>query len=244
MGQGRARGPHRVPDPGEGPDRGGRRAGAGRRRRRGASRYQRPGRSSPTSSWSRCRSRPSPSPCHPWPTPVPARSCATSSTPWSSTSWAQGRARGGGVRCRGVPGPDARRRVVSAFHDVSSRRLLRVDEPIDTHVLICGDDDEACHRVAHLANRIDGMWGVYCGPLRMSEYVENITPLILTINKLQDPGRAAHRRHRARAELAARPPRRRVGAKLTLGHPRLNGTVTPRRAPGPRGRGRPRAGAG
>lgn len=78
--------------------------------------------------------------------------------------------------------PDAR--VVSAFHDVSSRRLLRVDEPIDTHVLICGDDQEACHRVAHLANRIEGMWGVYCGPLRMSEYVENITPLILTINKL------------------------------------------------------------
>lgn len=78
--------------------------------------------------------------------------------------------------------PDAR--VVSAFHDVSSRRLLRVAEAIDTHVLICGDDQEACHRVAHLANRIDGMWGVYCGPLRMSEYVENITPLILTINRL------------------------------------------------------------
>lgn len=78
--------------------------------------------------------------------------------------------------------PEAR--VVSAFHDVSSRRLLRVDEAVDTHVLICGDDREACHRVAHLASRIDGMWGVYCGPLRMSEYVENITPLILTINRL------------------------------------------------------------
>lgn len=75
-------------------------------------------------------------------------------------------------------------RVASAFHDVSSRRLLRVDEAVDTHVLICGDDREACHRVAHLASRIDGMWGVYCGPLRMSEYVENITPLILTINRL------------------------------------------------------------
>jgi 8-hydroxy-5-deazaflavin:NADPH oxidoreductase len=74
-------------------------------------------------------------------------------------------------------------RVVSSFHDVSSRRLLRVDERIDTHVLICGDDEEAAHRVAHLASRIDGMWGVYCGPLRMSEYIENITPLILTINK-------------------------------------------------------------
>lgn len=78
--------------------------------------------------------------------------------------------------------PDAR--VVSGFHDVSSRRLLRVDERIDTHVLICGDDEEAAHRVSHLASRIEGMWGVYCGPLRMSEYVENITPLILTINKL------------------------------------------------------------
>lgn len=78
--------------------------------------------------------------------------------------------------------PDAR--VVSGFHDVSSKRLLKVDERIDTHVLICGDDQEANHRVAHLASRIDGMWGVFCGPLRMSEYVENITPLILTINKL------------------------------------------------------------
>ncbi len=75
-------------------------------------------------------------------------------------------------------------RVVSAFHDVSSRRLLKVDHRIDTHVLICGDDQEACHRVAHLASRIAGMWGVYCGPLRMSEYVENITPLILQINRL------------------------------------------------------------
>lgn len=78
--------------------------------------------------------------------------------------------------------PDAR--VVSGFHDVSSKRLLKVGERIDTHVLICGDDQEANHRVAHLASRIDGMWGVFCGPLRMSEYVENITPLILTINRL------------------------------------------------------------
>lgn len=77
--------------------------------------------------------------------------------------------------------PEAR--VASAFHDVSSRRLWRVDEPIDTHVLICGDDDDATHRVAHLAAQIEGMWGVYCGPLRMSEYVENITPLILFVNR-------------------------------------------------------------
>ncbi|MDX1511163.1 MAG: NADPH-dependent F420 reductase [Nitriliruptorales bacterium] len=74
-------------------------------------------------------------------------------------------------------------RVVSSFHDVSSRRLLKVDERIDTHVLVCGDDEEAAHRVMHLASRIEGMWGVYCGPLRNSEYVENVTPVILFINK-------------------------------------------------------------
>ncbi|HEX9766822.1 MAG TPA: NADPH-dependent F420 reductase [Nitriliruptorales bacterium] len=77
--------------------------------------------------------------------------------------------------------PDAR--VVSAFHDVSSRRLLTVHEPIDTHVLICSDDQEAAHRVSHLASRIQGMWGVYCGPLRNSEYIENVTPVILFINR-------------------------------------------------------------
>lgn len=76
-----------------------------------------------------------------------------------------------------------RARVVSAFHDVSSRRLLRVHEPIETHVLICADDREAAHRVAHLASRIDGMWGVYCGPLRNSSCIENLTPVILFINR-------------------------------------------------------------
>lgn len=75
-------------------------------------------------------------------------------------------------------------RVVSGFHDVSSRRLLRVDEEIVAHVLICGDDREAAHRVAHLAGRIAGMWGVYCGPLRNSEYIENLTPVLLSINRL------------------------------------------------------------
>lgn len=74
-------------------------------------------------------------------------------------------------------------RVVSAFHDVSSKRLWRLEEPVVTHVLICGDDTEAAHQVAHLAARIEGMWGVYCGPLRSSEYIENVTPVLLFINR-------------------------------------------------------------
>lgn len=77
--------------------------------------------------------------------------------------------------------PEAR--VVSGFHDVSSRRLLRPGERIDAHVLLCADDADAAHRVAHLAARVEGMWGVYCGPLRNSQHIENITPVILSVNQ-------------------------------------------------------------
>lgn len=77
--------------------------------------------------------------------------------------------------------PDTR--VVSAFHDVSSRRLMKVATRVETDVLICGDDQEANHRVAHLAARIPGMWGVYCGPLRNSQHIENMTPVLLFVNR-------------------------------------------------------------
>jgi NADPH-dependent F420 reductase len=76
-----------------------------------------------------------------------------------------------------------RARVVSAFHDVSARRLLRRDEPITVDVLICGDDEAAKHAVAHLAAEIPGMWGVDCGPLRLSGPIEDLTPVLLAINR-------------------------------------------------------------
>lgn len=77
--------------------------------------------------------------------------------------------------------PDAR--VVSAFHDVPASRLWNVDEPVGCDVLICGDDQDANHVVAHLAARIPGMWGVNCGPLRNSVHIENLTPVLLFINR-------------------------------------------------------------
>ena len=76
-----------------------------------------------------------------------------------------------------------RARIVSGFHDVSSRRLLRVREPVESDVLICGDDVEASHRVAHLAARSPGMWAVNCGPLRNSRHLEDMTAVLLFINR-------------------------------------------------------------
>jgi 8-hydroxy-5-deazaflavin:NADPH oxidoreductase len=76
-----------------------------------------------------------------------------------------------------------RARVVSAFHHVSTHRLLRIDEPITVDVLICGDDEDANQVVAHLATEIPGMWGVDCGPLRLSGPIEQMTPVLISINR-------------------------------------------------------------
>ncbi len=77
--------------------------------------------------------------------------------------------------------PEAR--VVSAFHDVPSARLWRVGEPMEADVLVCSDDREAAHRVGHLAAVVPGMWPVNCGPLRNSQYVENMTPVLIAVNR-------------------------------------------------------------
>ncbi len=77
--------------------------------------------------------------------------------------------------------PDAR--VVSAFNAVPARRLIRVEEPVDCDVPICSDDRAAGHSVAHLASRMPGVLGIDCGPLRNSRYIENLTPVLLAINR-------------------------------------------------------------
>lgn len=73
--------------------------------------------------------------------------------------------------------------VVSAFHDISARALAKRDQPMDADVLVCGDDQDAKDRVIALAGRIPGLRGVDCGPLRMSRAIEDLTPVLVNINK-------------------------------------------------------------
>ncbi len=77
-----------------------------------------------------------------------------------------------------VPGA----RVVSAFHDVSARRLLS-DAPVDTDVLVCGEDQAAKDLVIGLAREIPGVRGVDAGPLRLSRHLEGMTAVLLGINR-------------------------------------------------------------
>jgi hypothetical protein len=73
-------------------------------------------------------------------------------------------------------------RVVSAFHTVSAAQLTDLDHALDEDVLICGDDGADKEQLAGLVRLIDGLRPVDCGPLEMARIVEQLTPLIISIN--------------------------------------------------------------
>jgi len=74
-------------------------------------------------------------------------------------------------------------RVVSAFHDVSARRLFGTNTSVNTDILVCGDDVEAKTLVIGLATQVPGMRGIDAGPLRLSRELEALTTVLLAINK-------------------------------------------------------------
>jgi NADPH-dependent F420 reductase len=78
-----------------------------------------------------------------------------------------------------VPGA----RVVSAFHDVSARRLFGTNSSVNTDILVCGDDADAKTLVIGLATQVPGMRGIDAGPLRLSRELEALTTVLLAINK-------------------------------------------------------------
>jgi NADPH-dependent F420 reductase len=77
--------------------------------------------------------------------------------------------------------PDSR--VVGAFHHVPAARMRRGDVPVDMDVLITGDDDRACEAVGSLVEAIPGMRAVRAGPLRLSRPIEELTAVVVSVNK-------------------------------------------------------------
>jgi NADPH-dependent F420 reductase len=72
--------------------------------------------------------------------------------------------------------------VVSALHTVSAALLADLDHRLDEDVLLCGDDRDHKRTVAGLIEQIDGLRPVDCGPLEMARILEQLTPLIISIN--------------------------------------------------------------
>ena len=73
-------------------------------------------------------------------------------------------------------------RVVSAFHSVSAALLGDLDHELDEDVLIAGDRRADRDKVAELVDQIPGLRPVHCGPLEMARILEQLTPLIISIN--------------------------------------------------------------
>jgi NADPH-dependent F420 reductase len=74
-------------------------------------------------------------------------------------------------------------RVTSAFHNLSARELLKADEELGGDVVVCGNDDDACAQTVELAASIRSLRGVDAGALSNSRYVEDLTALLLNINR-------------------------------------------------------------
>lgn len=73
--------------------------------------------------------------------------------------------------------------VVSAFHTVSAAALSDPSHPLDEDVLIVGDDRKAKDDVGDLVKRIPGLRPVDCGELEMARIIEQLTPLLISVNK-------------------------------------------------------------
>ena len=77
--------------------------------------------------------------------------------------------------------PDSK--IVSAFHNISAADLMIPDRSLDCDVIVCSDNDSAKTRIMGLAEMILGVRAVNGGGLAHSRYVEDLTALLLNINR-------------------------------------------------------------
>jgi NADPH-dependent F420 reductase len=72
--------------------------------------------------------------------------------------------------------------VVSAFHTVSAAALADASRELDEDILIAGDDRKTKDGVADLVQRIPGLRPVDCGDLELARILEQLTPLLISVN--------------------------------------------------------------
>jgi hypothetical protein len=72
--------------------------------------------------------------------------------------------------------------VIAALHTVGAPELGDLGSELDEDVLICGERKADKSRVAKLVEAIPGLRAVNAGPLEMARIVEQLTPLLISIN--------------------------------------------------------------
>jgi NADPH-dependent F420 reductase len=72
--------------------------------------------------------------------------------------------------------------VVAALHTVGAPTLSDLGAELGEDVLVCGDKKADKARVARLIELIPGLRAVNAGPLEMARIVEQLTPMLISIN--------------------------------------------------------------
>jgi NADPH-dependent F420 reductase len=82
-------------------------------------------------------------------------------------------------------------RMVAAFHTIAGDALRDLEHPLQSDVLVCGDDAEAKTVVGALVDDIPDLRWVDAGALSMARIVETMTALLVSVNrkyKVKDSG--------------------------------------------------------
>ncbi len=74
--------------------------------------------------------------------------------------------------------------VVAAFQNVSAEELQEPAHPMEGDVVVCADDADAKALVMSLTKKIPNLRPVDGGGLANAKYVEQITPLLVNINRI------------------------------------------------------------
>jgi 8-hydroxy-5-deazaflavin:NADPH oxidoreductase len=72
--------------------------------------------------------------------------------------------------------------VVAAFHHLPAKELGQLDRPIDSDVLICGDDPDAVIQVSEIVAKIPGCRPLDAGELSNATAIEAFTAVLLQLN--------------------------------------------------------------
>jgi len=72
--------------------------------------------------------------------------------------------------------------VVSALHTVGAPTLADLEAELGEDVLVCGDKKADKARVARLIEAIPGLRAVNAGALEMARIVEQLTPMLISVN--------------------------------------------------------------
>ena len=73
-------------------------------------------------------------------------------------------------------------RLVAAFHHLPATELGQIDHPIDSDVLICGDDPSAVLQVSDIVAEIPGCRPLDAGELSNATAIEAFTAVLLQLN--------------------------------------------------------------